>query len=174
MRLFIETEINTSADTVWDILGHQFADIGMWFTGVDYSRALTTEEIPAEISVAERAPIPGRITQNKAGTMKEFLVKYSDQDRSFTFYVTGIPRFIISHSENNSRVIEIAPDKCLLVFDIYMKFILPFMILSPLLKQRLRKMMQGLHAELANYAMTGKIRVEKQEQIAKLKVRVGK
>lgn len=141
MKLHLEQEINASADKVWDILGHQFADIAVW-SNLDYSRAITADEVPAGFRVAPDAPVLGRATPNPLGELIEVLTHYSDTDRQFTFFGSGLPP-IISRAENTTRVIEKGENHCLVTFDIEMDLRGIFKIFDSLMKRRFATSKRG-------------------------------
>lgn len=92
MDLHFEQEINAPAEKVWEVLAHQFGEIGAWAPGVKSSRVLDDSEIPADYQVAPSAPIPGRATTNPLGETKEVLIMYSDENKEFTFRGVGLPQ----------------------------------------------------------------------------------
>lgn len=141
MKLHLEQEINASADKVWNILGHQFADIAIW-SNLEYSRAITTDEVPDGFKAATDAPVPGRATPNPLGELIEVLTHYSDSDRQFTFLGLGLPP-IISRAENTTTVIEKGENQCLVTFDIEMDLKSIFKIIDPLLKRRFATSKRG-------------------------------
>ena len=59
MQLHLEQTINASADKVWTILAHQFAEIGDWASTVHTSRVIDMSEVPNGFNVAPTAPVPG-------------------------------------------------------------------------------------------------------------------
>jgi len=157
MELQIKQEINAPAGKVWQILGHQFAEIGDWSSTVETSRVLHDSEVPANFKVAPSAPIPGRATPNPLGELKEILTMYSDAEMSFTFEIDGLPP-IIRHSQNTTRVQELGPDKCVVTFDLQMVTKGIFKVMNPVLWRRLSTSQRGpmgLMQELKIYAETG-------------------
>ncbi len=92
MDIHIETDINAPADDVWAVLGSRFAEIASWSSTVQSSRPLASEDVPPGFTVAAEAPVPGRETTTRAGTLREFLTEYSDSERVLTFRADGLPR----------------------------------------------------------------------------------
>jgi len=135
MEFQIKQEINASAEKVWDVLAHQFVEIAEWAPNIRSSRVINMSEIPEAFSVAESAPIPGRATPNPLGELIEVLTMYSEDDRSFTFDVTG-PAPVFSHTQNTTKVIALDTNKCLVTFDLRLTPKGIFNLFSPILKRR--------------------------------------
>ncbi len=135
MKLHLEQEINAQADKVWELLGPQFADISEWASGLEYSRSITQDEVPADYSVDPSAPILGRATPNPLGELREILIKYSDADKTFTFRGAGLPP-MVSRATNTTKVTEIGTNKCLVTMDIQMDLRGPFKLFDPILRRR--------------------------------------
>jgi hypothetical protein len=142
MELQIKEVINAPADKVWQVLGHQFADIGNWSTNVATSRALDSSEVPSRFKVAPSAPVPGRATPNPLGELKEILTMYSDNDKTFTFEVDGLPP-IISHSQNTTKIIEQGSKECVVTFDLTMEPKGVFKLMDPILRRRFATSQRG-------------------------------
>ena len=135
MELQIKQQINASADKVWEVLAHQFAEIGEWSPRIEYSRALALNEVPAGLKVASNAPVPGRITPNPLGQLYEVLTEYSEDEKTFTFEVPG-PAPLFSLTKNTTKVAALDVDKSLVTFnlDLLPKGI--FKLFSPVIKRR--------------------------------------
>lgn len=158
MDVHIETAINASADRVWDILAHDFANVATWASGVKWSKPATADEAPPDFDLAPNAPVAGRTTD--AGlVLKEFFVAFDDAAKQFTFRAAGLPR-IIKLSRNTSTVVPTGSDTSKVVFDIHMEFLGPFVALSPILKRRLAKGLAPVQHDLKIYAETGRISPE--------------
>ena len=135
MELHLEQEINASAEKVWGVLAHQFAEISNWAPRIKSSRAIDKSEVPAEFKVAEGAPVPGRVTPNPLGEVTEVLTQYSEANKSFTFEVAG-PAPLFSLTVNNTQVIAKGADRCLVTFDIQFMPKGIFKLFGPVLKRR--------------------------------------
>ena len=166
MKLHLEEEINASADKVWTILAHQFAEIGDWASTVHTSRVIDMSEVPNDFNVAATAPVPGRATTNELGELREILTEYSEANKELTFRVAGLPR-IMKSAVDIQKVIPKGPDKCLMTFDIEMIARGPFRLLGPVLKQRLTGGLGDLLKELKLYAETGQLSEKKRKQLEK-------
>jgi len=135
MEFQIKQEINSSADKVWDVLAHQFAEISEWAPNIQSSRVISMSEIPQGFSVGKNTPIPGRATPNPLGELIEVLTMYSEDDRSFTFEVAG-PAPVFSHTQNTTKVLALDGNKCLVTFDLRLAPKGIFNLFTPILKHR--------------------------------------
>ena len=154
MKLLLEQEINASAEKVWGILAHQFADVADWTDTLAYSRVITEDEIPNGMTVAPTAPLLGRATPNPLGELIEVLVQYSEDDMQFTFLAGGLPP-IVSKAGNTTTVTPKGDDKCIVTFDVEMNFKSIFKLLEPLVRRRILTSKFGPNVvirELKNYA----------------------
>lgn len=147
-QVHLEQNIDAPADAVWNTLGTQFADIDSWASFVKSSRALADDEIPASVTVAPGAPVPGRETTTLA-TLKEVLVAYSDNDRSLKFTAIGLPP-IVKVMQNTQTVHETATGSKV-TFDIEMEFLGPFSILGKVMSRRMAKTFPGVLIDLKNH-----------------------
>ncbi len=138
IQIHLEEEIDASANKVWTVLAHQFAEVGEWSPNIETSRVLSLDEIPNGFTVAPSAPVPGRITISPfGGDITEVLIKYSEDDKMFQFRVHGLPP-MIAHSKNTTHVTELDNGNSLVTMDIKMIFVRPFNVLGPLMQKRLQ------------------------------------
>lgn len=149
MQLHLETDIAAPADSVWRVLGTQFADIDEWAAFVQTSRPIGLDEVPASIVASPEAPVPGRETTTKV-TLKEILTAYSDSDRSLTFLGDGLPP-IVKRAQNVQSVRAIGPEASTVSFDVTFDFVGPFAVLSPVMKKRMSKTFAGIQSDLKRH-----------------------
>lgn len=142
MEIQLKQEINASAEKVWGVLAHQFAEISEWAPRIEASRVIDISEVPAGFKVAESAPVPGRVTPNPLGEVTEVLTKYSEANKTFTFEVAG-PAPLFSLTANNTRVIAKGDDKCLVTFDLHLMPKGIFKLFEPILKRRFQTSARG-------------------------------
>lgn len=157
MDIRFEQEINAPAEKVWEILGHQFAEIGSWSTSVESSRALDVSDVPAGYKVAASAPVPGRVTPNPLGELKEILTMYSESKKEFTFQADGLPS-IFGEVINTTRVVAMGEGRSLVTFDIQMGLKGIFKLMEPILKRRFKSSNRGpgaLIKDLKRYVEMG-------------------
>ena len=155
MQVHIETEINTPAKKVWEILAHQFGDMAIWTATLSESRTIAANEIPDGFKPAPTAPVPARETTSKVVKAKEIITKYSEDKMTLTFEAADLPP-IMASAKNTQRVIPKGSNKCLVSFDIRVESRSIFKLMNPILKHRFGSTMSGVQQELKVYAETGK------------------
>ncbi|MEM7028571.1 MAG: SRPBCC family protein [Chloroflexota bacterium] len=141
-KIHLEEEVNAPADEVWAVLAHRFAEIGDWAPNIEWSRAITQDQIPDGFVVAPSAPVPGRVTPNPLGDVSEVLTVYSEEERAFTFDADGLPA-IVTHTTNSTRVTELDDGRSLVTFDVDMGLVRPFNVLAPLIEGRIQTSKAG-------------------------------
>ncbi len=158
LKIYIETEINSSADHVWEILGTKYADVSVWSSLVDTSYSITAEDLPMGYEALPNSPVPARITVagKKEHKITEVLTIYNDESRELKFYGEGLPGFFVSSSDHQ-RVESIADNKCKVSFNIELKLKGPGIMLKGLLKKRFFKVMTEFQNELKVYAESGEV-----------------
>ncbi|MEM7092573.1 MAG: SRPBCC family protein [Actinomycetota bacterium] len=150
MHVHLERSIHADADLAWQLLGPEFASIDSWASFVKSSRALDVADAPVGMVIAVDAPVAGRETTTKA-TLREFIVAYSDADRSLTFEADGLPP-IVRRGRNVQSIRATGPDTCTLVFEIDFDFRGPFKVLGPVMRKRMQKSLGGVMDDLKTYA----------------------
>ncbi|MEM7035196.1 MAG: SRPBCC family protein, partial [Chloroflexota bacterium] len=106
IHIHLKEEVNASPDAVWAVVAHQFAEVGEWAPNIEWSRAVASDEVPSQFTVAPSAPVSGRVTPNPLGDLTEVFIEYSEPDKTFTFDTAGLPP-IIAHSYNTTQVTEL-------------------------------------------------------------------
>jgi Polyketide cyclase / dehydrase and lipid transport len=109
MKLSGEVVIEASADRVWEILGHRFADIGQWATAIDDSgpAVVQTEALPGRVCHTGMRAFPA---------VTEHIVADDEPDRTLTYEATGLPAFI-GEARNTWQVSPIGQDRARARFD---------------------------------------------------------
>ncbi len=153
MELHIETEINAPAEKVWEILAHQFAEIGEWSSTVKESRELSAGEIPSRFIPASNAPALGRETIAGPGVkLKEVITEYSEEKMELTFEGIDLPPLVFNSGKDTQSVISKGSNKCLLTFDVDMQPRGIFKVINPLLKRRMGSTFGAIQKELKVHA----------------------
>lgn len=146
MHVHMERAINAPADVAWQILGAEFAEIDQWASFVKTSKPLGSSDVPASLTIAPGAPVPGRETKTKA-TLREFITAYDDERRTLTFDADGLPP-IVRRGRNVQSVRPDGEDACTLVFDIDFDFVGPFKVLGPVMRRRMGDSLGGVMDDL--------------------------
>ncbi len=151
MIVHIETEIDASADKVWKILAHEYADIADWTDTLSESRVVNVAELPDGYQIAANAPVPARETTSPFVKAIEVIYEYSEAKRELKFEALNLPP-MLSHARNHQQVLALGENKSKVIFDIDLGFRHVFNLLAPLMKRRFHKTMSGVQQELSVYA----------------------
>lgn len=150
MYLRLEEAVDAPAEAVWQLLGPQFAEIADWATVVRSSRAIEPSEVPASLTVAPDAPVPGRETTTKI-TLVEVLTAYSDRNRSLTFEAAGMPR-VIRLARDTQSVVATGAATSVVTFEVEIDFVGPFAAFGPIVRRRMAKTFGNVLTDLKRHA----------------------
>jgi len=79
MKFVKDITIKASADKVWKIAGHDFANIGKWATAVSHS------SVNDKLTSVNGSPVGGRLCKTSFGTASEEFTAYNDDKKSYSF-----------------------------------------------------------------------------------------
>ncbi len=79
MEFSKQVSINASAEKVWETVGRDFADVGVWATAVSHSTA--NDKLPT----VDGSPVGGRLCETSFGTASEEFTAYDDDKMSYSF-----------------------------------------------------------------------------------------
>lgn len=161
MQLQKTLRVNRDADHVWGIVAHEFEKVGEWSSGVVSSGENTEAVAPEGAHVGGRVcDVPG------IGDLKETFTAYSEQNKQFTFEVTGMPSFI-TKAQNTVTVKPVGANASEVSLNILMETNAIGKIMGPMFKIRLTSTLNTFLDELKDYAEHGKVSAKKQKQLAK-------
>ena len=158
--------INVSADSLWTIVGTNFADAGVWATNVDHSAGHGDPTFEGA-SCSERSC---DINVKGFNSINEKLVQFDSEKRELTYVVDqGFPKFVTLAS-NHWQVIEVGPEQSKIKMDVTMEM-KPFMgsLMGGAMKRTLEKNLPIVANDLKVYAETGEISESKRQRLAQLK-----
>jgi len=149
MNFTKQITVNASADKVWNVLGRDFVNVGVWATAVSHSVANN------EIASVNNSPVGGRVCETSIGKISEEFTAYDDAKKTYSFKgVFGSKMFksVISSAEvtsvdENTALVKITPD-------IKLSFIGIFMY--PMIKMQLNKLTDQILVDLKYYVENGK------------------
>ena len=152
--------IDADTDTVWDVVAHQFDAVGEW------SSAVQSSGPNPEASTPEGATVGGRVCATDFGDLKETFTAYSEENKRFTFEVTGMPSFI-TKAQNTVTVKPAGANASEVSLNILMETNAIGKIMAPMFKIRLTSTLNTFLDELKDYAESGTVSAKKQKQLAK-------
>jgi carbon monoxide dehydrogenase subunit G len=154
--------INRDAGHVWDIVAHRFERVGEWSSGV------VSSGVNPDASVPDGALVGGRVCHVPGiGDLKETFTAYSEDDKRFTFRVTGMPSFI-TKAQNTVTVSAAGPNAADVSLNIVMETNAIGKVMGPMFKIRVTNLLNTFLDELKAYAEEGVISAKKQKQLAKV------
>jgi len=138
MKFSKEIVINAPAEKVWDILGHQFTDVGKW------SRLVSQSVINNDAPKVNNSPVGGRLCDTGIGKISEELTAYDEEGMTFSFkgvitskvFSNVISTNAVTAIDENTSKVKVTPNIDLKVIGV---------IMYPLIKMNLGKLItQGL------------------------------
>ena len=104
--------VNASTGEVWDVLGRDFANVGVWSTAVSNSVAND------KIASVNNSPVGGRLCVTSFGKVSEEFTAYDDDKKTFSFkgvFDSQLFKSIVNTAEltsvnENTTVVKITPD----------------------------------------------------------------
>ena len=149
MNFTKQISINASADKVWDVLGRDFANMGVWATPVTHSVANN------EIAKVNNSPVGGRVCETSVGKISEEFIAYDDEKKTYSFrgvFDSKMFKSVISSAQvtsvnENTAIAKITPD-------IKLSFI--GILMYPMIKMQLSKLIDQILDDLKYYVENGK------------------
>lgn len=154
MNFSKDITINASADKVWDILGHKFADVGQW------SRSISQSVINHEAPKVNNSPVGGRLCETSIGKISEEFTAYDEEKMTFSFkgvitskvFSNVISTNAVTAIDENTSKVTVTPNVDLKTFGILM---------YPLIKMQLSKLINEVLIDLKYFAENDKPSPEK-------------
>lgn len=149
MKFSKQITVNAPAEKVWNVLGRDFANIGVWATTV------TNSVVNNEAARVNNSPVGGRLCDTSFGKISEEFTAYDDNKKSLSFkgvieskmFNSVISTNEVTAIDEHSSVVTVTPD-------IELTFIGTLM--SPLIKMQLNKTIDQVLTDLKYYVENGK------------------
>ena len=154
-------QIDADADRVWQIVAHEFDRVGEW------SSAVQSSGVNEEAAVPEGATVGGRVCVTDFGDLTETFTAYDEQNRTFTFQVTGMPSFI-TLAQNTVEVNPTGPNRSEVSLNIRMETNSVGKVMGPMFAIKLKNTLNTFLGELKAFAEQGELSSRKQKQLAKV------
>ena len=152
--------INANIDEVWEVLAHQFADVGKW------SSAVQSSGPNLEASIPDGAEVGGRVCATDFGDLKETFTHYDEAGKTFTFEVTGMPSFI-TLARNRVVAAPAGANATDVSLNISMETNAIGKVMGPMFAIKLKNTLDAFLGELKAYVESGELSKRKQKQLAK-------
>jgi Polyketide cyclase / dehydrase and lipid transport len=162
MKFTKSKTINAPVNRVWQVLAHEFSEIGSWSSAVASS-------LPSEGDGPGDAPISGRVCSTPGfGDLEETITHYSEEGRELTFEVNGMPSFV-TLARNESTVRPVGSDRSEVTFRTTMETNTVGKIMGPVFALKINSTLSTLLDELATFVEQGELSMKKAKQLAKAK-----
>lgn len=153
--------INASADKVWEIVAHEFDRVGAW------SSAVASSSPNLDAAVPDGAVVGGRVCATPGfGDLTETFTKYSEENKQFTFVVTGMPSFI-TLAQNTVQVRPTGSDAADVSLHIQMETNAVGRLMGPMFAIKLKATLNTFLDELKAYIERDEVSSKKRKQLAK-------
>jgi len=154
MKFSKDITINVPAEKVWDILGHQFTDVGKW------SRLVSQSVINNDAPKVNNSPVGGRLCETSIGKISEEFTAYDEEGMTFSFkgvitskvFSNVISTNTVTAIDENTSKVTVTPNIDLKVIGI---------IMYPLIKVNLGKLIKQGLIDLKYFAENDKPSPEK-------------
>jgi len=154
MKFSKDITINAPAEKVWDILGHQFTDVGKW------SRLVSQSVINNDAPKVNNSPVGGRLCETSIGKISEEFTAYDEEGMTFSFkgvitskvFSNVISTNAVTAIDENTSKVTVTPNVDLKALGILM---------YPLIKMNLGKLIKQGLIDLKYFAENDKPSPEK-------------
>lgn len=161
LQLKGKIDINAPADQVWQVIAHNYGDIGQWAAMIPASSAITGGPAP------DGAPVAGRVCSAQGfGDVREQFTYYDESARRFGYIAAeGLPSFI-SRAENNWSVRSLGPDISEVTMRGEIDFpVFPGLLLMPIFKLVMGRKGKQMAEELKYFVENDEPHPRKQKQL---------
>ena len=151
MQIKQKFTVDTSADKVWEILGHNFGSVSDWASGVYASQGRNS-------GVAlQNAPYSGRICETTVGPFDETLTRYDERNKVISYTAQGekMP-FFVKQLANTWTVTPLGNSKCQVEMCMQASLLPVFNILmGPMMRMQFSTLLKETTEELKYFAENG-------------------
>ncbi len=154
MEFSKEITINAPAEKVWDILAHQFADVGSW------ARSISESSVNRDAQNVGNSPVGGRVCSTSIGHISEEFIDYDEEGMTFSFkgvitskmFTSVISTNLVTAIDDNTSKVTVTPSINLTPLG---------MLMYPLIKMNLSKTINEVLLDLKYFAENDKPSPEK-------------
>ena len=153
--------IDASADRVWEVVAHDFDRVGMW------SSAVASSGPNIDAVVPDGATVGGRICATPGfGDLQETFTEYSEENKQFTFVVSGMPSFI-TLAQNTVQVQSTGSETASVSMHVQMETNALGKVMGPMFAIKLKTTLSTFLDELKTYIENDEVSSKKRKQLAK-------
>lgn len=157
--------VEASAERVWQVLAHEYGNIGKWASAIPQSASIFDGSAP------DGAPACGRVCGNNVagfGDVTERFTYYDEKAMRFGYEATeGLPSFVHS-AVNNWSVRPLDPSRCEVTArgEVELPWF-PGFLVAPMMKWQLGRLGKQTTEEFKYYVENGRPHPRKQKQLEK-------
>lgn len=163
MKVRKSMQINAPAGVVWQIVAHEFEDVGKWASDVEHS-----QKTP-DLNLLDGADVSGRVCSSQYGDISENFIHFDEAGMTFTYDAEGdaVP-FFIKRTTNTWTVEAIGEQACMVSFQPEATFV-PVIAMLVYLPMRIfmGTVLKKTLEELKHYVETGEVHPRKKLAMAK-------
>lgn len=153
--------IDAPSDRVWEVVAHEFDQVGIWSSGV------ATSGPNLDVAVPDGATVGGRVCATPGfGDLNETFTSYSEENKQFTFAVSGMPSFI-TLAQNTVKVRPTGNDTTDVSLHIQMETNAVGRLIGPMFSIKLKATLNTFLDELKAYIERDEVSSKKRKQLAK-------
>jgi hypothetical protein len=153
-------EIQASADAVWKVVAHEFDQVGTW------SSAVASSAPDLNATTPDGATVGGRVCATPGfGDLLETFSDYSEENKQFSFEVSGMPSFI-TLARSTVRVYPTGPNSTDVSLHIQMVSNAVGKLMGPMFSIKLKSTLATFLDELKHYVEQGDVSSKKRKQLA--------
>jgi hypothetical protein len=164
MKVKESIQINAPASVVWQLVAHEFENVGKWASDVAHSEKISN------LDLLDGADVSGRVCSSQYGDITEGFIHFDEAGMTFTYDAEGdaVP-FFIKRTTNTWTVEATGEGACIVSFQPEVDFIPVVGILVQLPMQMfMRKVLNNTLEELKHYVETGTVHPRKAQAVAKI------
>ena len=151
MQIKEQFTVETSADKVWEVLGHNFDSVADWASGVYVSQGNTSDR------VLLNAPYSGRVCETVIGRFDETITRYDEGEKVVSYTAKGdkMP-FFVKQLSNSWTVTSLSDDKCQVEMCMEASLLPVFnIIMAPMMRMQFSGVVKKTIEELKYFAEKG-------------------
>jgi hypothetical protein len=160
MKFQMSKVIEAPVDQVWQVVAHEFGDVGKWSSAVAASR-------PSDGAGPDDAPVSGRVCATPGfGDLDETITNYSEKNRELTFEVHGMPSFV-TLARNHTTVRPAGAGRSEVSLTVTMETNTIGKVMGPMFAIKVKSTISTFLDELADLIENGEVSKKKTKQLAK-------
>lgn len=151
MQIKRQFTVNTSADKVWQILGHHFDRVADWASGVYVSQGKPSARVLPD------APYSGRVCETVIGYLDETITRYDEKERIVAYIAKSkkMP-FFVKHLSNHWTETLLNNNQCRVEMCMETALLPVFnLIMAPVMRMQLNPVIEETIEELKYFAENG-------------------